>query len=115
MPDQSGAVAEIAKIRETADRIANGESGEGGDPVRVLAGLIGHLAEQLDRIATIGITAPGGGDAPAVVASQSSPGRAIDQDAKNVHHDEEVRLEEDRTPTDAPAESLRDRTDDRSA
>ena len=39
-----GSSAELTKVRETAERLANGESVEGADPIRVLAGLVRQLA-----------------------------------------------------------------------
>jgi hypothetical protein len=44
-----GSSAELTKVRETAERLANGESVEGGDPIRVLAGLVQQLATQVER------------------------------------------------------------------
>jgi hypothetical protein len=43
-----GSSGRVAKIRETAERVANGESvGNGEDPLRVLAGLVRQLAEEV--------------------------------------------------------------------
>ena len=43
-------VAEVRKTKETADRMANGESPKGdADEVRVLAGLVHQVAEQVER------------------------------------------------------------------
>ena len=44
-------VAEVAKVQETAERLANGESAEGGDQIRVVAGLIQQLATQVVTLA----------------------------------------------------------------
>jgi hypothetical protein len=45
-------VAEARKAKETADRIANGDSPKSGaDDVRVLAGLVHQIAEQVERLA----------------------------------------------------------------
>jgi hypothetical protein len=44
------ALAEVAKVRETAERLANGESPAEADHVRMLAGLIHQLAEQVERL-----------------------------------------------------------------
>jgi len=44
-------VAEVAKVRDTAARIADGDSADGGDQVRVLAGLIQQLAAQVEVLA----------------------------------------------------------------
>jgi len=47
-------VAEVRKTKETADRVANGESPkEGADDVRVLAGLVHQIAEQVERLAEV--------------------------------------------------------------
>ncbi|HYJ61467.1 MAG TPA: hypothetical protein VE032_08400 [Actinomycetota bacterium] len=46
-----GAIAEIRKVKETADRLANGNYPEGADHERVLAGMIAMLAEQVERLA----------------------------------------------------------------
>ena len=45
----SAALAEIAHVRDTAERIARGEDA-GADQVRVIAGLIHQLAEQLEKL-----------------------------------------------------------------
>ena len=45
-------VAEVRKTKETADRMANGDSPKGdADEVRVLAGLVHQVAEQVERLA----------------------------------------------------------------
>jgi hypothetical protein len=44
-----GSSSRVAKIRETAERVANGESIGNEDPVRVLAGLVRQLAEEVER------------------------------------------------------------------
>ena len=44
-----GSSGRVAKIRETAERVANGESIGNEDPVRVLAGLVRQLAEEVER------------------------------------------------------------------
>jgi hypothetical protein len=44
-------LAEVRKTRETAERIANGESPKAGaDDLRVVAGLVHQLAEQVERL-----------------------------------------------------------------
>ena len=44
-------LAELRSTKETADRIANGDSPkEGADDVRVLAGLVHQIAEQVERL-----------------------------------------------------------------
>jgi hypothetical protein len=55
MAEPNGAdliVAESRKAKETANRIANGESPKSGaEDVRVLAGLVHQIAEQVERLA----------------------------------------------------------------
>ena len=46
-----GSLAEVIKVKETAERLANGDSQEGGDQIRVVAGLVHQLAEQVERLA----------------------------------------------------------------
>jgi hypothetical protein len=47
-------VAEARKTKETAERMANGESPPSeADDIRVLAGLVQHVAEQVERLATL--------------------------------------------------------------
>jgi hypothetical protein len=50
--DPRGALAEIRKVKDTADRLANGSYPEDADHIRVLAGMIHQLAEQLERLAS---------------------------------------------------------------
>lgn len=50
--DETGsASAEIEKVRSTAQRLAEGRSEEGGNQIRVLAGLTAQLAHQVERLA----------------------------------------------------------------
>jgi hypothetical protein len=93
LSDQAGVRAEARKTKETAGRLANGDYPEGADHIRVLAGMIGQLAEQVERLAS-------GSPATSV-----GPGNDLSADPG-----EEGALEEDRTPEEAPAEP----TDDRS-
>jgi hypothetical protein len=54
-------LAEARKTKETAERMANGEGPPGeADDIRVLAGMIHQIAEQVERLAGIvsGDTAP---------------------------------------------------------
>lgn len=47
-------LAEVRKTKETADRMANGESPKpGADEVRVLAGMVHQVAEQVERLAEL--------------------------------------------------------------
>lgn len=48
--EMEAALAEVASVRETADRVANGDAPEDADQIRVLAGLIRQLAEQVERL-----------------------------------------------------------------
>ena len=86
--ETEGVRAEARKTKETAERLANGDYPEGADHIRVLAGMISQLAEQVERLA--------------------SPGSDISNEPRN---DREVppgqiegELEEDRTPEEAPAD-----------
>ena len=47
----SALLTEVASTKETAQKIANDGPSEGADVPRVLAGLIAHLAEQVERLA----------------------------------------------------------------
>jgi hypothetical protein len=44
--------AEAAATKETADRMANGETPAAADDIRVLAGMVRQLADQIERLAT---------------------------------------------------------------
>ena len=47
-------LAEVRNAKETAERIANGESPkEGADDVRVIAGLVHQIAEQVERLGAL--------------------------------------------------------------
>ena len=47
-------LAEVRKTKETAERMANGESPKAGaDDVRVLAGMIHQVAEQVERLVVL--------------------------------------------------------------
>ncbi len=46
-------LAEIRTTKETADRLANGDFPEDADHVRVLAGMVKQLGEQLERLAVL--------------------------------------------------------------
>jgi hypothetical protein len=54
-------VAEARKTKETAERMANGEGPPGeADDIRVLAGMVHQVAEQVERLAIV----VRGGEAP---------------------------------------------------
>jgi hypothetical protein len=47
-------VAEARKTKETAERMANGEGPPGeADDIRVLAGMVHQVAEQVERLASV--------------------------------------------------------------
>lgn len=59
-------VAEARKTKETAERMANGEGPPGeADDIRVLAGMVHQVAEQVERLASVvsGDEAPLSGEA----------------------------------------------------
>lgn len=89
------AVDEVRKTKETAARLANGEYPEDADHIRVLAGMIQKLAEQIERLAESG--------ASAEASTPSDVGSRVDKEA-------EAAVEEDQTPQDAPADPMNDRT-----
>jgi hypothetical protein len=54
-------VAEARKTKETAERMANGDGPPGdADDIRVLAGMVHQVAEQVERLAIV----VRGGEAP---------------------------------------------------
>jgi hypothetical protein len=87
-------IEEVRKTRDTAARLANGEATDDADHVRVLAGMIQKLAEQVGRLA---------GDGQA--ASPASAGGDSQVD--------EAPVEEDRTPQDAPADPANSAAEER--
>ena len=59
------ALAEIAKVKATAEHLATGDASPDGDPMRELAGLVHELAEQVERVvATVHAPIPGRGGYP---------------------------------------------------
>jgi hypothetical protein len=55
------ALAEIAKVKATAQRLATSDASPDGDPFHELAGLVQELAEQVERVvATVQPPIPGG-------------------------------------------------------
>ena len=85
------ALVEVANVKETAERVAKGESSDDADQTRVVAGLV-HLAEQTERL----------------FASMRTP--VAEGSREGADHDAELLREEDRTPEDAPAAPLDDRS-----
>lgn len=97
-----GVIDEARKTKETAARLANGEYPEDADHIRVLAGMIQQVAEQVERLAqaTVG-GGPQGGSAGAPNRSGGRPPEAME--AERV-------VEEDQTPERSPADPINDRT-----
>lgn len=88
--EAEGVRAEARKTKETAERLANGDYPEGADHIRVLAGMISQLAEQVERLAAPGSNEPRNDrEAPAPAEGELE--------------------EEDRTPEEAPADPADDR------
>jgi hypothetical protein len=50
MQDIRAVVEEARKTKETADRLANGDYPDEADHIRVLAGMVRQLAEQIERM-----------------------------------------------------------------
>jgi hypothetical protein len=90
------AIQEIRKTKDTAARLANGDFTEDADHVRVLAGMIQKLAEQVERLA-VNVQA----------ASHTTGSGSTGQGDSQI---DDAVVEEDRTPQDAPADPLNDRT-----
>ena len=100
-----GAIAEVRKVRDTADKLAGGDYPGEADHTRVLAGMIRQLAEQIERLAVDTGPADARGSGPAARGT----GPAVDPET--VEHDREAFLEEDRSPERAPAAPLANRAD----
>jgi hypothetical protein len=86
-----GIRAEAKKTKETAERLANGNFPDEADHVRVLAGLIHQLAEQVERLSSREVSS--GADEP-----REAPAAGAEQ-----------QLEEDLSPEKAPAQPVDDR------
>lgn len=82
---------EIRKVKETAERMANGDYPDEADHLRSIAGLVHQLAEQTERL----------------IEPMGAP---LGSSAVDDRHDAEVALEEDRSPERGPAAPLDDRT-----
>jgi hypothetical protein len=95
---------EVRSTRLTAEKMANDGPSPGADVPRVLAGLISHLAEQVERLAAV-LSEPSQSARP-----QSSPTSAGAQARVSVPavSDGTEADEEDISPEDAPAEPRRD-------
>jgi hypothetical protein len=83
--DLEAILVEIRSTKETAQGIAHDGPAPGADVPRVLAGLLSHLAEQLERMASL-------------LSKGSDAAPVANADAQ----------EEDISPQDAPAEPARD-------
>jgi hypothetical protein len=81
---------EVRKVKETAERMAHGDYPDEADHLRSIAGLVSHLADQTERL---------------IEPMRAPIGENVDDP-----HDEEVALEEDRSPERGPAAPLDDRT-----
>ena len=89
--ETQAAVEEVRKTKDTAARLANGDYTEDADHIRVLAGMIQKLAEQVERLA----------------ASSSAPTPGAGQARSQAEAKEaEAAVEEDQTPQDAPADPI---------
>lgn len=86
----TGVQAEVASVIETAERVARDGPSPGSDGVRVVAGLLLQLAEQVERIAAEHLP-----DGAAKKPEDASPNEA------------DAALEEDRSPGEAPARPAR--------
>jgi hypothetical protein len=63
-------VAEARKTKETAERMANGDGPPGeADDIRVLAGMVHQVAEQVERLASI----VSGDEAPLARSEDADP------------------------------------------
>ena len=91
----SDPVAEIRSTRETAEKIAKDGATEGTDVARLLAGLIAHLADQMEKLAAAS-SSSGSSDGP-------EQGRQ-----EPVTRIADATPEEDVSPQDAPAAPARD-------
>ena len=96
------ALVEIGKVKDTAEHLAKDDAPPGADGFRVIAGLVHQLAEHVERIVAAG-------SRPPIPGAEGYP-EARPEDRAPDRHDVEVMLEEDRTPDEAPAEPLNDRS-----
>ncbi len=96
---------EIRSTRETAEHIAHDGPSPGADVPRVLAGLLSHLAEQVERLAGLLIDPSqptlSSGAASVVDRPDEGPSASSSDEAADA-------MEEDISPQDAPAEPGRD-------
>jgi hypothetical protein len=91
--------AEAGKTKETADRLANGDYTEDADHIRVLAGMVRQLAEQVEALGALWMP------------RAASQGRRASRDGIERRSNEaDGRTEEDLTREEAPAEPMDDRS-----
>lgn len=95
---------EVRSTRQTAEQIANEGPSEGADVARVLAGLISHLAEQVERLGSV----LGDQSAPPPSTPSGKAGGLPTGSRAPVDSDSTESGEEDISPEDAPAEPRRD-------
>jgi hypothetical protein len=95
-------IEEIRSTRVTAEQMAHDGPSPGADVPRVLAGLLAHLAEQVERLGGL-LTAP-----PSATVSSPRSGMASSGRPSSPSDDQAGANEEDITPEDAPAEPRRD-------
>ena len=98
--EMQGVIEESRKTKETAARLANGEYPEDADHIRVLAGMIQQLSEQIERLAGAAVK---GNDA-------GQPSKGSEGGMQAGAKEAEAAVEEDQTPEDAPADPISDRT-----
>jgi len=91
----SDPIAEIRSTRETAEKIAKEGATEGTDVARLLGGLIAHLAEQMEKLASGSLV----GEASAAKQHDRAGSKTQITDAAQ---------EEDVSPQDPPAAPARD-------
>lgn len=96
-----GVIDEARKTKETAARLANGEYPDDADHIRVLAGMVQQVAEQVERLAEATV---GGASQPEGAAEPNRSGKSPEaMEAERV-------AEEDQSPERSPADPINDRT-----
>lgn len=85
MSDEIDAImTEVTKIRETADRMANGEHPDEADEVRLLAGMVRQLADQFQRLGNLSGASPQASAADVSTEPQIDNQPAVDRDGRLV-------------------------------
>jgi hypothetical protein len=95
-------VAEVRSVKETADKMANGDYPEEADHSRALAGMIRQLAEQIERHL---------GDREPTETTNDEEGSLGMGAVREGNGEAERSAEEDRTPEEAPADPADPRTE----